>query len=85
MPDVAPWRVQVTRVSAHGFWLLLDDEELPVPLSKFPWFKKATVEQLLAVERPSEDHLYWPQLDMDLSVESLRHPDAFPLVSRLHA
>jgi hypothetical protein len=35
----------------------------------------------LAVERPTENHLYWPQLDVDVSVESLRNPEAFPLVS----
>lgn len=82
MPGVATLEAEVTNVSAHGFWLLLGNEELPVPYEHFPWFKKATIEQLLAVERPTENHLYWPALDIDLSVESLRHPDAFPLVSK---
>jgi hypothetical protein len=77
--------VEVTNISAHGFWLLLGDEELAVPYAGFPWFKKATIEQLLAVERPTENHLYWPQLDVDLSVESLRQPEAFPLVSKADA
>jgi hypothetical protein len=62
--------------------VLLGDEELPVPYAQFPWFKQATIEQVLNVERPSENHLCWPQLDVDLAVESLRHPEAFPLVSR---
>ena len=73
---------EVTNVSAHCFWLLLGDEELAVPFSDFPWFKKATIEQLLDVQRPTDDHLYWPQLDVDLCVESIRKPDDFPLVSR---
>jgi hypothetical protein len=30
---------------------------------------------------PSANHLYWPLLDVDLSVESVRNPEAFPLVS----
>jgi hypothetical protein len=34
------------------------------------------------VERPTENHLHWPQLDIDLSVQSLRDPDSFPLVSQ---
>lgn len=75
--------VEVSRVSIHGFWLLLNGEELPVPFSEFPWFRKATIEQLVTVERPSENHLYWPWLDVDLSVESIRHPGAFPLVARV--
>jgi hypothetical protein len=72
----------MTNVSKHGFWLLLDDKELLVAFSDFPWFKKATIEQLCDVQRPSPDHLYWPQLDVDLSVESLRNPAAFPLIAK---
>jgi hypothetical protein len=81
MPGVNTSAAEVTHISAHGFWLLLGDEELPVPYAQFPWFKKATIEQILAVERPSENHLYWPDLDIDLSVHSLRNPELFPLVS----
>jgi hypothetical protein len=62
--------------------LLLGDEELFVPFVEFPWFRNATIEQLCAVQRPSPQHLYWPQLDVDLAVESIRNPSAFPLVSR---
>ena len=73
---------EVTHVSKHGFWLLLDSEELLVPFEQFPWFKKATIEQLSEVLWPTPDHLYWPQLDADLSVQSIRDPAAFPLVSK---
>ena len=73
---------EVTHVSKHGFWLLLKDEELLVPFAEFPWFKKATIEQLLDIEWPSKNHLHWPQLDIDLSVESIRDPKAFPLVAK---
>ena len=73
---------EVTNVSTHCFWLLLGDEELAVPFIDFPWFKRATIEQLSDVQRPSEDHLYWPQIDVDLSIESIRKPESFPLVSR---
>jgi len=72
---------EVTNISKHGFWVLLGDEELAVPFAQFPWFERATVGQLADVQRPSANHLYWPQLDVDLSVESIRNPDAFPLVS----
>jgi hypothetical protein len=73
---------EVTNISKHGFWLLLGQEELLVPFAEFPWFKNVTIEQICAVERPSPEHLYWPQLDVDLSVESIRNPAAFPLMSR---
>lgn len=73
---------EVTHVSKNGFWVLLDAEELLVPFEHFPWFKKATIEQLSDVEWPTLNHLYWPQLDADLSVESIRDPLAFPLISK---
>jgi hypothetical protein len=73
---------EVTNISRHGFGLLLGDEELLLPFEQFPWFRSATVEQITHVERPSPDHLYWPSLDVDLAVESIRHPEGFPLVSR---
>jgi hypothetical protein len=73
---------EVTHVSKNGFWVLLDAEELLVPFERFPWFKKATIEQLSDVEWPTLNHLYWPQLDADLSVESIRDPLAFSLISK---
>lgn len=82
MPGTVTLAAEVTHVSRHCFWLLLADEELAVPFIDFPWFKKATIEQLSDVERPTEDHLYWPQLDVDLSVASIRSPASFPLVSK---
>lgn len=89
MPGRATSAAEVTHVSRHGFWLLLDGEErheeLLVPFAEFPWFRRATIEQLLDVEWPTPDHLYWPQLDVDLSVRSIRDPAAFPLIARADA
>jgi hypothetical protein len=74
--------VEVTNISRHGFWVLLDGRELFLPFEEFPWFRSAPVEAILRVERPQPDHLYWPNLDVDLSVDSIEHPERFPLKSR---
>lgn len=74
--------VEVTHISKHGFWMLIGDEELLLPFEHFPWFKQATVEQITTVEHPSPNHLYWPALDIDLAVDSIRRPADFPLVAR---
>ena len=73
---------EVTHVSKHGFWVLLDHEELLIPFAQFPWFRSATIEQISDVQWPTANHLYWPRLDVDLSVESIRDPNAFPLVAK---
>jgi Protein of unknown function (DUF2442) len=82
MPGTITSAPEVTHVSRHGFWLLLGDEELLVPFEHFPWFRKATIEQLSQLEWPTPDHLHWPLLDADLSVQSIRDPSAFPLLSK---
>ena len=73
--------VEVTNVSQHGFWLLLDGVEHFLPFDQFPWFRDATIGQLLNAELPSPHHLHWPELDVDLAVESLTNPDRYPLIS----
>lgn len=83
MPGNVTSAVEVTHISRQGFWLLIDNEEVVLPFSQFPWFKSATIDQLLYVERPTINHLYWPALDIDLSVDSIRKPENFPLVSQI--
>ena len=75
--------VEISHVSKHGFWLLQKDEELLVSFAEFPWFKEVSIEQLSKVELPSDNHLYWPQLDIDICVDSIRNPKAFPLISKV--
>lgn len=76
-------RPEVTNVSSHGLWLLLGDRELFLPFETFPWFRDAPIAKLLHVKLASPDHLYWPDLDVDLAVESIEHPERFPLVSKV--
>ena len=81
MPGTTTSAAEVTHISKHGFWLLLSDEELLVPFDQFPWFRKSTIEQISEVQWLTPDHLYWPGLDVDLSVQSIRNPAAVPRVS----
>ncbi len=75
--------VEVTNISGHGFWILLNDEELFLSFAEFPWFRDVAVGKILHIELPSPNHLYWPDLDVDLAVESIRHPEPYPLVSQV--
>ncbi len=59
---------EVTHVSKHGIWRLWTDEELFLTFEQFPWFRQATLDQIPHVEAPGLAHLYWPDLDIDLSV-----------------
>ncbi|MHB9028447.1 MAG: DUF2442 domain-containing protein [Candidatus Latescibacterota bacterium] len=74
--------VEVTNISKHGLWMLAGDEELYLPFKDFPWFRKAPVSAILNVELHGSEHLYWSELDIDLTLDSIRHPENYPLVSK---
>jgi hypothetical protein len=74
--------VEVTNISRHGLWLLVRDEELFLSFEEFPWFKDASLQAILNVERQGPDHLHWPALDVDLALDSIRHPEKYPLISK---
>ena len=74
--------VEVGNVSSHGFWLTVSGRELFLSFDQFPWFKEAAIGKLLNVKLPHPGHLYWPDLDIDLAIESIEHPERYPLVSR---
>ena len=74
--------VEVTQISKHGIWLLLAEKEHFLSFENFPWFKDASVSAIHNVELLNEHHLYWPDLDVDLAIDSIKDPISYPLVSR---
>jgi len=74
--------IEVTNISNHGIWLLTRERELFIPFEEFPWFKDAPIGKILNVEEPTPGHFYWPELDVDLGVESIEHPERFPLKAK---
>ena len=79
---IASSRVEVTNISSHGLWLLVGDRELFMPFEVFPWFKDAPVGKVFNVKEQSPGHLYWPELDVDVGIDTIEHPDKYPLQSK---
>ena len=83
MNSLAPGKntlaVEITNISAHGIWILVRDKELFMSYEEFPWFKDQAVKAITNVEEQSRDHFYWPDLDVDLTVDIIEHPGRFPL------
>ena len=71
-------RIEITNISSHGVWLLAGADELFMSYEDFPWFKEAPIGKVLNVEEPTPGHFYWPELDVDLGIESIEHPERFP-------
>ncbi|GER92384.1 DUF2442 domain-containing protein [hot springs metagenome] len=77
-------KVEVTNISSHGIWLLTRDKELFLSYEEFPWFKDVPIKKILNVEEIATGHFYWPELDVDLSIEIIENPDRFPLKAKIN-
>ena len=71
--------VAVTTVSATGIWLLAGGRERLLSFAAFPWFESAPVAAIRRVEAPSPGYFHWPDLDVDLGIDAIEHPDRYPL------
>jgi hypothetical protein len=74
--------VEVLNVSPHGFWLWAAGQEYFLPFDQFPWFRTATLSQLFRVELHHGEHLHWPELDVDLDLDRILHPEKYPLIAK---
>ena len=74
--------VEVQGISKAGVWLYVKGEEFLLTYEEYPWFQDAKVSQVMNVELLNEDHLSWPDLDVDLEIESLKSPSRYPLKAK---
>ncbi len=72
---------EVTNISNHGLWILSNGKEFFLSFEDFPWFKDKAVRDIKKVESFGQGHLYWENLDVDLSLDMIEHPERFPLQS----
>ena len=75
-------RVEVQGVLKDGLWMLIQGREYFLSFAGHPWLETASLSALQRVKLLHGRHLYWPELDVDLDVESLEHPERYPLVFR---
>ncbi len=75
-------KAEITNISPHGFWILLSAKEYFLPFDRFPWFKNASVAEIVNFEVLHGTHLHWTKLDVDLSLKILDEPWKYPLVAK---
>lgn len=75
-------RAEIQDISPHGVWLFAKGREYMLPFDQFPWFRDAKVSAIYNVKLLHQTHLHWPDLDVDLDIESLQHPERFPLFAK---
>jgi hypothetical protein len=79
-PGIITSIVEVTNISAHGFWILLNEKEYFLSYAYFPWFKETTIDKICDVQLVNERHLFWEKLDVDLELSSISNPEGYPMI-----
>jgi len=74
-------QIEILNISKHGIWIWCDHKEYFLSFKHYPWFKKASIAAILNVKLIQSHHLYWPDLDVDLEIDSLDNPDKYPLIA----
>jgi Protein of unknown function (DUF2442) len=74
--------VEVVQITPFGLWLDIDGKEYYLDYENYPWFKKSIVQSICNIERDSIGNLHWPDLDVDLEMDSLKNPEEYPLIYR---
>ena len=71
--------VSVENITPFGIWLYTKEKEYFLSYEAYPYFKNQTLGSILNVEFRHGFHLYWPDLDIDLEIDNLEHPEKYPL------
>jgi len=71
--------IEVTSIDSRGFWLYVHGQEHFLPFDIFSWFANATIRQISHVEQQGPDHFHWPDLDVDLTLDTIDNPEKYPL------
>ena len=72
-------QAEVTNIDQFGLWIIVQEKEYFLSYEEFPWFRNVKVDDILNVKLLHDNHLHWPALDVDLSVDSLEKIEAYPL------
>jgi hypothetical protein len=69
---------EVTQIDKQGIWILIHDKEYFLTYERFPRFRQATVDQIHNVQFVNGHGLEWPDLKLNLSIESFGQPEHVP-------
>ena len=62
--------VSVLMINAQGIMLS----------NRIPWMRDASINNVLNVKMSGRNAIEWPDLNVDLEIDSLKHPERYPLI-----
>ena len=74
--------VNVLMINAQGIMISVLGHDYFLSYNRIPWMQDAPIRSVLNVRMSGSEAIEWPDLDVDLEIDSLQHPERYPLVIR---
>jgi ribosomal protein S1 len=74
--------VKVHAIVSNGITVEVFGNTYFLPYNSNPWFEKAKVSDVFNVEMLGNEGIRWEALDVDLAIDSLTHPEKYPLIAK---
>ncbi len=78
--SIANTLVSVLMINSQGIMLSVLGHDYFLSYNRIPWMQDAPIRSVLNVQMSGPEAIEWPDLDVDLEIDSLRHPERYPLV-----
>lgn len=83
--NLQPTSVSVLMINSQGMMLSVLGQDYFLSYNRVPWLRNARISSALNVRMSGPRAIEWPELDIDLVIESLKHPERYPLVMKRSA
>ena len=70
----------VLMINGQGIMISVQGNDYFLSYNRIPWMQDAPIRSVLNIKMSGPTAIEWPDLDVDLEIESLRHPERYPLV-----
>lgn len=74
--------VNVLMINDKGIMLSVKGNDYFISFNRIPWIKSASIMDALNVKMSGRNAIEWPTLDIDLEIDSLKHPERYPLIMK---
>ena len=72
--------VCVLMINDKGLMISVQGQDYFLSYNRIPWMRNASIADALNVQMSGRNAIEWPNLDVDLEIESLKHPVRYPLL-----
>ena len=72
--------VCVLMINDKGLMISVQGQDYFLSYNRIPWMRNASIADALNVQMSGRNAIERPNLDVDLEIESLKHPERYPLL-----